>query len=119
MTLRWLRAAWQCDGCGKDFVVAIDQGRAIPQGWDLMEVARDAIRGGEAVTQTGKHTSHTSGILGSCSVQADMNLCPDCTRVADDIGDDNYSPTKTEIIQALHESSSQAGSSGNSAGSPA
>jgi hypothetical protein len=107
MAIHWIRAAWQCDGCGKDFVVAIDPATKIPEGWDLVEVARDAIRGGEVVTQTGKHTTTTSGLLGSSSVQHDMNLCPRCTSIADDIGDENYQPTKDEIERALLHSQSE------------
>jgi hypothetical protein len=102
--IRWLRACWECDGCGKDFIVEIDTGWKPPAEWDFVDIARDAVAGGSQVTiePLGKHhiTTHV-GLVDSCSIQHDMMLCKDCTRIADEIGDDNYQPSKDEILACL------------------
>lgn len=94
-TLNWMRACWECDGCGKDFVVEVDPGRSPPKEWDLIEIAKDAVRGGEIVPPKGARL-----IQGSSSVQRALVLCGDCTRIADAIGDENYKPTQQEILDA-------------------
>jgi hypothetical protein len=98
--LNWVRACWQCDGCGKNFVVEIDPGWKPPAEWDIDDIAKDAVRGGEVVEMT-KHGTIKFGIVGSSSIQHDMVLCRDCTRIADGIGDDDYRPSKDEILREL------------------
>ncbi|ODN70192.1 hypothetical protein [Methylobrevis pamukkalensis] len=85
MSLRDITARFSCDGCGARFEGYIDPAwrtcEVLPSVFDLAE---DAIRG-----------------FGPGSVQADMHLCAACTRVADAIGDEEYLPTRDEIVAAL------------------
>lgn len=100
-TLHWMRAAWQCEGCGKDFIVVIDQGRSIPPGWDLVEIARDAIRGGECVEIIDKYRCKTTGIANSSSIQDGVHLCPECTHIVDEAVPGERNATRQEIETAL------------------
>lgn len=110
MTINWLRAGICCDGCGKDFVVALDPAtkvspHALEKGWSLFEYAEDAIRAGEVVSikpvgKSGAITT-TSGLFETSSIQAGKMLCPRCTSIADGIGDDDYQPTAEEITAAI------------------
>lgn len=89
MRVEWIKASVQCDACGRHFVQRVDPGRLIPEGWDLMDVIRDEIRG---------------GALSACpSVQVGMVLCATCTTKADAIGDEDYQPTREEILRATAE----------------
>src|SRR3546814_20429641 len=72
MSISVIRAAFECDGCGKPFKVDIEPST---KNWmrrqDMLSIAENAIRGG--MTSDGEF----------CSIQADMHLCGDCTAVAD------------------------------------
>src|SRR3546814_3157344 len=87
-----IRAAFECDGCGKPFKVDIEPST---KNWmrrqDMLSIAENAIRGG--MTSDGEF----------CSIQADMHLCGDCTAVADAIrpDEDEYQPTADEIKRKL------------------
>src|SRR3546814_2911479 len=74
MSISVIRAAFECDGCGKPFKVDIEPST---KNWmrrhDMLSIAENAIRGG--MTSDGEF----------CSIQADMHLCGDCTAVADAI----------------------------------
>lgn len=110
MSIKWLRAGVCCDGCAKTFMVDIELATtvtmfALQHNWSLYEYAEDAIRGGAVVTErpvgkVGKITE-ISGLAGSSSIQADKQLCPSCTEIVDQIGDDGYLPTADEITKAL------------------
>src|SRR3546814_12063586 len=82
-----IRAAFECDGCGKPFKVDIEP---CTKNWmrrqDMLSIAENAIRGG--LTSDGEF----------CSIQADMHLCGDCTAVADAIRHDadEHQPTDDE-----------------------
>lgn len=92
MSISVIRATFDCDGCGKQFRVDIEPSvRAWKPRQDMMSIAEDAIRGG--MTSDGEF----------CSVQSDMHLCGNCTKVADGINPDNddYQPTADEIREAL------------------
>ena len=92
MALSVIRATFRCDGCDCQFRVDIDPvRRAWERRQDMFSIAVDAIRGG--VTDDG----------GFCSVQHDMHLCDKCTQVADAINadDENYTPSREEIVEAL------------------
>src|SRR3546814_7393814 len=84
MSIAVIRAAFECDGCGKPFKVDIEPST---KNWmrrqDMLSIAENAIRGG--MTSDGEF----------CSIQADMHLCGDCTAVADAIrpDEDEYQPT--------------------------
>ncbi len=89
MALKFIKAHFECDGCGKDFFVGMDAAEktnaALPS---LADLAEDTLRGGNP-------------IVGECgSVQHDLWLCGDCTRVADSIGDEDHQPTRQEILEA-------------------
>src|SRR3546814_11693923 len=88
MSISVIRAAFECDGCGKPFKVDIEPST---KNWmrrqDMLSIAENAIRGG--LTSDGAF----------CSIQADMHLCGDCTAVADAIRPDEgeYQTTADEI----------------------
>jgi len=92
MSIVTIKAFFDCDGCGKQFGVEMDPARkAWMRRQSLDSMAEDAIRGGSTLSGD------------SCSVQADMHLCTNCTTVADGInlGDENYQPTREEILNAV------------------
>lgn len=91
MTLHRIEAIIDCDGCGHRFSVELDGGYQPPVGWALYEVAMDAVRGGSF--------RGTIGDKGITSVQADLALCPNCTRTVDEHTSD--APTAAEIRAAL------------------
>lgn len=89
MSITDIKAHFECDGCGKAFFVGMDcaeeTGPSLPS---LADLAEDTLRGGNP-------------IAGECgSVQFDLHLCGQCTRKADQIGDEDHVPTRDEILQA-------------------
>ncbi len=94
--LNWIRASWQCDGCGKDFTVDIDSAWNPPAGWDTTKMAEDAVRHGKVVAVNGNRL-----VGDSSSVQHGLVLCGNCTNIADDIGDDNHEASREEILGAI------------------
>lgn len=94
--LNWIRASWQCDGCGTDFTVEIDSAWKPPADWDTTKMAEDAVRHGEVLPAKGQHLyPHSS------SVQHDLVLCGRCTDIADNITDEDTQPSRAQIIEAL------------------
>ena len=89
--VNWIRASVECEGCGTHFEVSIDEGLTVPDGWDMIDVVDNAVCSGD---------TPKGGFLDSCSMTADMPLCPACTRKADAIGDDEHNPTREEVLQA-------------------
>jgi hypothetical protein len=92
MAIVTIKAYFDCDGCGKQFGVEMDPAReAWRAGLAIGDLAEDAVRGGQTLAGD------------SCSVQADMHLCPDCTTIADSINlaDESYQPTREEILHAV------------------
>jgi hypothetical protein len=95
-TLNWIHACWNCDGCGKDFIVDIDSAWKPPTDWDTTKMAEDAVRNGFIVPRKGQP------LIGhSSSVQHDLVLCGECTSIADGIGEEDHQPTRDEIISEL------------------
>lgn len=92
MRVNWIRAEIECEGCGKPFQVKFDEGMPLAGYADLIDVAADAVRAG--------YTPH-GGIVDTCSMQHDMPLCPACTRKTNAIGDDDYQPTREEILPSV------------------
>lgn len=92
MSIVVIKAFFDCDGCGKQFGVEMDPARKawLPE-QPISDLAEDAVRGGSALDGD------------SCSVQADLHLCPKCTTIADGInlGDENYQPNRKEILTAV------------------
>lgn len=78
MSVDWIRAQIECDGCGSRFLVELDPAYTPPAGWSPHDVAEDAVRGGMRVPQKGEIP-----ITGDTSVQEGRMLCPACTRKAD------------------------------------
>jgi hypothetical protein len=92
MSIAAIKAYFDCDGCGTQFGVELDPAsKAWERGQSLDSMAEDAIRGGSTLAGD------------SCSLQADLHLCPKCTRTADGINpeDDGYQPTRDEILRAV------------------
>lgn len=92
MSIVAIKAYFDCDGCGKQFGVEMDPARkAWMRRQSLDSMAEDAIRGGSTLAGD------------SCSVQADLHLCPTCTSAADGINaeDENYRPTRDEILRVV------------------
>lgn len=91
MSVKNLVATISCeggyDGCVGIFHVEVDTAAKIPEGWDLMDVIKDSVRGGMNVTDD---------IRGSSSVQDDQMLCPACTAYKDRV-------TEDEEIQGVDE----------------
>src|SRR3546814_19852995 len=87
MIISFIRAALECDCCGKPFKVDIEPST---KNWmrrqDMLSIAENAIRG--EMTSDGEF----------CSIQADMHLCGDCTAVAAAIrpDEDAYQPPADE-----------------------
>lgn len=96
MAILWIRACWECDGCGKQFTVDIDSAYKPPSDWSTTDIALDAVRGGFLVAPNGHRVTLTSP-----SVQDGLVLCPDCTGIADEIGPEDHQATADEIREAL------------------
>ena len=89
MSILLIKATVDCDGCGKQFHTELHNSDELPTGWTLFELAEDYVRGGTCCEG------------GMCSVQQEMHLCPHCTTIADNIGDEDYKPTRQEIVDAI------------------
>lgn len=89
MTVTKIRAHFECDGCASQFWVQMDMaGQTCKHLPSLIDLAEDELRGGNPED-------------GECgSVQDDLHLCRKCTRLADDIGDEDHRPTRQEILEA-------------------
>lgn len=86
MSIEKIVAHFRCDGCNEAFLEEMDPARStcreLPTTYELAE---DAIRGN-----------------GFQTIQDGMHLCPKCTKVADNIHEDeNKQPTSDEIKKAL------------------
>lgn len=92
LTLKWVKASIECEGCGKPFEVFLDPGD-LDEGMDVHDLAKEAVMNGN------KSALRDGGLT---SLQCDMALCAKCTEVADAIdtpGD--RIPTKEELETAL------------------
>lgn len=79
MSVLKVEAAIECEGCGHHFKVDVDTGGSIPEGWDLMDVIKDSVRGGHIV----------DSMESCCSVQNDKMLCAVCTGLEDERGEED------------------------------
>ena len=92
ITLKWVKAAIECEGCGKPFSVFLDPGD-LDDGMDIHDLAVEAVRNGDKSADDG--SGHTS-------LQSGLPLCRACTKIADEIdtpGD--REPTRAELETAL------------------
>lgn len=92
ITLQWLRASVECEGCGRTFRVELDPAD-LHDGMDFHDLVAEAVANGNRCTDDGD---------GFTSVQCDLVLCRSCTAIADDIptpGD--RVPTREELVAAL------------------
>jgi hypothetical protein len=94
MGLRRVEALIDCDGCGTEFSVELDHAEVRTDS-SIYDVVVDAVEDG---MQRG-----TIGPKGLTSYHCDMMLCPVCTNIVDQIGNENYSPTREEIENALNQ----------------
>lgn len=104
MPLQAIRATFECDGCGRPFVLDMDAARKLPADWSLFDDVVDNIRGG--IGYRGFADEKRSGRAqdtGLTSVQAGMCLCPICTRKADDAvpDEEDRNATDEEVRAAL------------------
>lgn len=84
MSVKDIKASIECDGCGQIFKVDIDTADT----GCVMDLVVEAIKDDFLLS----------------SVQHDLHLCQDCTRIADRLGlegDDEYQPTRDEILKAV------------------
>ncbi|APT31893.1 hypothetical protein MCBMB27_02602 [Methylobacterium phyllosphaerae] len=79
MTLKHVLAHFECDRCRKDFRVVMERGDPIPNGWDLDDLAADAVRGGELYIAPREVVTFDSPSV----TEAGEHLCPACTDVDD------------------------------------
>lgn len=79
MTLKNVVAHFECDHCRKDFRVEMERGDAIPEGWDLDDLAVDAVRGGSLYIAPREPVTFESPSVS----EAGEHLCPACTEKED------------------------------------
>lgn len=97
LTLKWVKAAIDCEGCGKPFEVFLDPGD-LDEGMDLHDLAHEAVINGNKVADIDAQTD--GGMF--TSIQGDFVLCPKCTHKAFDIETPNdREPTREEVARAL------------------
>lgn len=97
MSVVVIKATIECDGCGKQFHTELHNSDKLPENWTLFELAEDYVRGGNCVEG------------GMSSVYHDLQLCPQCTSIADSIGEEDYKPSRQEIVEAIEMASPQTG----------
>lgn len=90
MGLKKVEAFIECDGCNKEFTVELDTG------------SDEGIYDNTIATLCDQLTTGSIGGNGFCTYQQGMMLCPECTKVADNIGNESYLPSREEIEQALN-----------------
>ena len=92
LTLNWVKANVECEGCGKGFEVFLDPGDLSP-GEDLHDLAREAVVNGNKSAEAGD---------GFTSVQGNLALCRKCSKTVDDFETENdMEPTQEQVRQAL------------------
>lgn len=82
MSLRSIVATFQCDGCGNEFRTVMDP--ALEVKGSLHDAAEYSMR--EDLCTAMYHERH---------------LCDSCTRAADSIGEEEYTPSWDEIQDAI------------------
>ncbi|MGI9296389.1 MAG: hypothetical protein ACR2QC_00650 [Gammaproteobacteria bacterium] len=91
ITIKWIRAAIECDGCGKEFQVELDPSRPSIPNKAMCDAVEVAVADGDIL----------GGGISGCSKQAGLALCSKCTARITEIGDVDYLPTDKEIIEVL------------------
>lgn len=82
-------ALCQCEACDKRFGVELDLAQDLKDGAyeDFEALVRDTIRGGDATVYTwgvrGKATVDRLPLTGQPTIQADLMLCDQCTKICD------------------------------------
>jgi hypothetical protein len=79
MSIRAIHAIFECDGCACQFGAEIDTATKRPLRWSLMDIAEDALRGGQGWVAHGARDRE----VGFVSCQAGKHLCPTCTKEKD------------------------------------
>lgn len=92
LTLNWVKASVECEGCGRPFEVLLDPGD-LSDGMDMHDLAQEAVMNGN------KSALRDDGLT---SVQCELALCSKCTKIADAIDTPNdRDPTRLELESAL------------------
>lgn len=103
MSLMHIRAQFQCDGCGRAFIVEMDPTDKMSADWTIFDNAVEYVRGGPILKYLESKKNEAPGML--ASVQADQHLCPGCTYKVDAYMDDvvkqDRDATPEEIEKAL------------------
>jgi hypothetical protein len=105
MSLMHIRAQFQCDGCGRAFLVEMDPGNKVTPDWTLFEHAEDFLRGAGYLQYVDEKRSglRESGPYASLltSIQSGHHLCPSCTFKVDEFVNADCDATPEQIKQAL------------------
>lgn len=93
MAIKRVKAILECDACGKEFSFDLDPAEPVKK--DIADEIDQVIRAGRF----------------DGSIQDGLQLCNDCTRIADNILDpydpddeelaENYQPKREEILRAV------------------
>lgn len=82
-------ALCECEGCQKRFGIELELASELEEYLDFEELARETIRGGNAITYTwgvrGKMTVDRLSLSYQPTIQADLMLCDVCSRKCDDL----------------------------------
>ena len=96
MTIKSIKAHFECDGCATDIIIPIDPAAQPGSYIDMLDLAVDYARGGTYETPPDKR-HHISVQMGS--VQGGLVLCNKCTSIVDKATEDN--PTEEQVRKAL------------------
>ena len=84
MPVRTIRAYVECDQCGLQFSVAIEETSSCPLEWSMYDMAIDAVRGSLEYEEVPLQGGRLSGLISkSSSIQNGQILCAECTRIED------------------------------------
>lgn len=93
MSLKHIRATFECDGCGRWFLSEMD---TADEG-ALFDLAEESLRGSNFEGYVG-HANRDR--VGFTSVQAGKHLCPSCTKKVDDHVPEDREATADEVAEA-------------------
>lgn len=91
-----IKASVECEGCGGQFRVELDAADDRPKDWTWFDLVKDTVRGGNSCENL-----EGGAILGFSSVQADLMLCPECTRKVDEFVPEDRDASAEEVKEAI------------------
>jgi len=99
MSLKTIRARFECDGCGREFFIELASD--IEGDMTLFDIAVAELSSGFAFHSYVGETRSSIEESFMTSVQAGQHLCPACTRRVDDFVPQEREATADEIAKAL------------------